>query len=258
MIPIPNKYTQAMFGRPEFEGLDGELIVGKGTDKNLMQQTMSGVMSIEGEPSVRWCVFDNWKESGTFHERFYLTKHGGYDQHENGSITVVPHFVVNSFDDVLRMEETFVDRGYEGVMLRDPNGPYKEGRSTLKQGWLLKVKRFVDAEIEITGFVEQQRNDNEATIDERGYTKRSSSKAGKADAGVLGAILGTCISKNDRFYGVENIEVGTGFTAEQRKNLWEGRKYLIGKVLKYKYFPVGCKDKPRHPVSLGFRDRRDI
>ena len=258
MIPIPNKFTQAMFGRPELEGLDGELIVGKGSDKNLMQQTMSGVMSIEGEPNVKWCVFDNWKADGVFHERFATVQGRYWEEYTGGRVVTVPHFNVNSFDDVLRMEESFVDRGYEGVMLRDPNGPYKEGRSTLKQGWLLKVKRFVDAEIEITGFVEQQRNENEATIDERGYTKRSSNKAGKADAGVLGAILGTCISKNDRFYGVENIEVGTGFTAEQRKNLWEGRKYLIGKVLKYKYFPVGCKDKPRHPVSLGFRDRRDI
>ena len=249
-----------MFGRLEHEGLDGELIVGKGTDKNLMQQTMSGVMSIEGEPDVKWGVFDNWRIEGTFAERLKVAKSRYWEERtgESNRVIVIPHFVVNSFDEVLRLEETLVDRGYEGVMLRDPNGPYKEGRSTLKQGWLLKVKRFVDAEIEITDFVEQQRNENEATIDERGYTKRSSSKAGKADAGVLGAILGRCITRNDPFYGVENIEVGTGFTAEQRRNLWEGRKYLVGKILKYKYFPKGCVDKPRHPVSLGFRDRRDM
>jgi len=60
--PIRNAHTQALFGRPELEGLDGELVVGNPWDKNLMQQTSSGLMSISGQPNVTFHVFDKWNE----------------------------------------------------------------------------------------------------------------------------------------------------------------------------------------------------
>jgi DNA ligase-1 len=50
--------------------------------------------------------------------------------------------------------------------------------------------------------------------------------------------------------GVE-FHVGTGFTAADRALMWA--KPPIGETVKYKFFPVGVKDKPRHPVFLGFR-----
>lgn len=254
---IPNRHVQQLFGIPEFHGADGELCVGKAYDKNLMQQTTSGVMSFDGQPDVTWWLFDNWTYSFPFHDRYRLTKEAGYEL-ICPQIKIVPHATIENYEQLVKFEELAVNKGFEGIMLRSLDGPYKQGRSTLREGYLLKVKRFVDAEIEITGTVEQQRNDNEATKDERGYTKRSTHKDGKVNAGVLGAIVGRVITKDDPFYGLEGVEVGTGFTAEQRRNLWEGRKYLPGKIAKFKYFPMGCVDKPRHPTFLGFRDRRDM
>src|ERR1700743_2525812 len=65
----------------------------------------------------------------------------------------------------------------------------------------------------------------------------------------------------DIYSGVE-FDIGTGFTLEQRKNLWDAwqknPKHLLGHIVKYKHFPVGVVDKPRHPIFLGFRDRRDM
>ena len=52
------------------------------------------------------------------------------------------------------------------------------------------------------------------------------------------------------------FQIGTGFDAEDRKELWQqyNSGELTGKTIKFKYFPVGVKSKPRHPVFLGFRD----
>ena len=50
--PIPNAHVQELFGRPEYNGLDGELIVGAPTDKDVYRNTTSGVMSQAGEPDV--------------------------------------------------------------------------------------------------------------------------------------------------------------------------------------------------------------
>lgn len=251
MKPIPNLYTQRMFQQACFEGLDGELVVGNPYDKNLMQQTQSGVMSVDGEPDVSWHIFDKWDAPGEYRFRAHCAK-----TIVNAAgiplVRWVSHKVVNSFEDIKEMEEIALNLGYEGLMLRHPNGPYKQGRSTLREKFLLKIKRFEDSEAKVIGFKEQMRNDNVATTDARGYTKRSTHAEGKTAAGVLGALL-----VRDIHTGVE-FDIGTGFNAEQRINLWEGRKYLIGKIAKYKHFPIGVVDAPRFPTFIGWRDRRDM
>jgi DNA ligase-1 len=248
--PIPNKYTQERYARFEFVGLDGELVVGNPTDKNLMQQCTSGLMSEDGEPDVMWHIFDKWDVDEAYAHRAQRAKSICFVYDE--VLSWVPHKLIRSLEEMDAQEEAWVNEGYEGMMLRSPTGPYKQGRSTLREGHLLKIKRFQDDEAVIIGYVEQNRNDNEATLDERGYTKRSTHIAGKQAAGILGAL-----QVRDCKTGVD-FDVGTGFTAEQRKNLWDGRNYLIGQVITYKHFAVGVVDKPRFPVFKAFRDRRDM
>jgi len=55
--PIRNKYIQSLF-KPEFYGLDGELIVGDPGAKNVFQVSSSGIMSSDGEPDAKYYVFD--------------------------------------------------------------------------------------------------------------------------------------------------------------------------------------------------------
>jgi DNA ligase-1 len=57
--------------------------------------------------------------------------------------------------------------------------------------------------------------------------------------------------------GVE-FSVGTGFTYEDRTQFWRRRHELIGSIITYEYLPIGVKDKPRHPVFLGFRMQEDV
>lgn len=248
--PIPNLHIQQLLARDEFVGLDGELTVGPANDKNVMQATMSGAMSADGEPDFRWHVFDKWDMPEAYHARATeAVKVIRNVLHER--VYWLPQIPVKTFEELAALEEGWLEEGYEGVIVRCPHAPYKQNRSTLKQGWMLKMKRFEDAEAEVIGTIELMHNDNEATTDERGYTKRSSHAENKRASGVLGAL-----QVRDCKSGVE-FEVGAGFTAEQRANLWKNKQYLIGKLVKYKHFPIGVKDKPRHPVFLGWRDKRD-
>lgn len=248
---IPNRATQERFARLEYVGLDGELVVGLPTDKNLMQQTTSGVMSEDGDPDAKWYVFDKWNEPGIYCQRACVAKPQVVLCGED-NIRWVPHLAIYTLDSMVEYEGQLVAEGYEGMMLRHPDGLYKQGRSTLKQQWLLKIKRFEDSEAVVLDCIEQQTNNNEAITDERGYTKRSTHAAGKEAAGVLGALTVRDLKSGIIF------DVGTGFTAEQRRNLWEGRQYLTGKIITYKHFAVGVVDKPRFPTFKSFRDRSDI
>lgn len=244
---IPNDYVRYLFERPEMEGFDGELIVGDPTNPEAFRITTSAVMSGDGQPQVRFFAFDHaapelWNVP-------YVDRLRELGE-SSGLVAVVPQVPVYNETDVLRVEELYLREGYEGVMLRSPDGRYKQGRSTLNEGILMKLKRFHESEAVVIGVLEQMRNLNEAKPDERGYMKRTSHLENKVPAGVLGAI-----SVRDLKSGVE-FEIGTGFTSGDREALW--RQNLIGRVARYRYFPTGSKEKPRFPVFDGFRSTEDL
>lgn len=248
--PIPNSFVQRLFGRAELNGLDGELIVGEDCGPGVFQRTTSGVMSEDGEPAVWFHVFDDFRWGGDpFKERFKAAK-----KRVKASIKteMVDHINIMNEEALLKHESLMLAEGYEGIMIRDPNGKYKQGRSTVNEGGLLKLKRFIDSEAEVIDFAPLMHNANEVKTNELGQKERSSHKAGKVALELLGSL-----SVRDLKSGVE-FELGTGFDHDQRRLLWVGRKQLKGRLVKYKSQPVGVKEKPRFPVFLGFRDRRDL
>lgn len=246
--PIRNNYVQQLFGVPALEGYDGELIVGSPTDEQCYLNTNSGVMSADGEPDVRLFAFDHIGEPDRPFDKRYAWLAG----HGHPKVELVPQHAVNSLDSLLEVEADYLEQGYEGLMLRHPHGTYKFGRSTLKEGILLKLKRFSDSEAEVIGFVEQMHNANEARKDALGHTERSTSREGLVPAGMLGAL-----KVRDIHTGVE-FEIGTGFTREQRIDIFTQKDQYLGKLAKYQYFAGGSKERPRFPSFRGFRDREDM
>lgn len=246
---IPNLKIQELVA--DLDNLDGELICGEPTDKNVFQATTSAVMSKDGDlDNVRYYVFDAPDHIGDFKRR-YDSLLGRSAQYLPSWVQVLTQVLIASETELLQFEERVLTAGYEGLILRSIGGGYKHGRSTLKEGGLLKLKRFYDAEAEVVGFQELQHNHNVAVVAENGNLKRSSHQSGKYPSGVLGALL---VRRPD---GAE-FGIGSGFTAAQRLDIWLQRDKLLGSLAKYKAFAVGEVDAPRFPVFLGFRDRSDV
>ena len=248
MKPIPNKHIQKTFGL--FHGFDGELVFGLPTDKDAYRRTVSAVMTEEGEPAVTFWVFDSVFPSETpFPDRYLniVRARGALDK-----LTEVPQRRVSSMEELTALEEMWLEQGFEGAMVRAINAPYKFGRSTEKEGYLMKVKRFVDSDAIIIGVNELMHNDNPAAVSEIGLTKRSSHKENKIPTGTMGSFVVRDLTSEVEF------EIGTGFTAEERAEWWAHRDEVVGRIVKYKHFPTGSKDKPRFPVFLGFRSKEDL
>ena len=186
LLPIPNVYVQRMYR--DFEGLDGELIVGRPTDKGVFQATTSGVMSINGEPDIKFYVFDDvtYPEHTYEVRRARLTARFGGFQGAEDDLVCVPQVLIHNERQLLAEEKRILELGYEGVMIRDPLGRYKFGRSTAREGALLKLKRFEDAEAEIILVLPELHNTNVATRDELGRTKRSKEMAGLVPKNIAG------------------------------------------------------------------------
>jgi len=250
--PIPNKHVQAMLANG-FDGLDGELIVGPMGAPDVYRKTNSAVMSRDGKPEFTFYVFDNIYagDSTPYRERYYSLSQANL----KAPATLLEHVMINNDAELLAYEADKLNAGLEGLCLRDPNGPYKYGRSSTKQGWLLKLKRFSDSEAEIIGVQELLSNQNVATKDAFGHTERSDHKDNKVPMNTLGALL-----VRDIKTGVE-FAIGTGFDAKTRKELWEQSKTkrgLQGEIVKYKFFNNGIKDAPRFPIFMWFRDPIDM
>jgi DNA ligase 1 len=249
---LPNLHIQSfMKGLPD--NLDGEIMV----DGFTFNQIQSAVMRSDGTPDFKFYVFDYIDAKGL--EVPYLER-----MKTLGSLALPPFcrkvlpVIINNEAELLGFETAMLAQGFEGAMLRSINGPYKCGRATLRQGWLLKLKRFMDSEAVVVGFEEQMENTNEKTVDELGHSKRSKHQAGMVGKDTLGKFLVQEVG-NTPWNGLEfAIGTGDGLTADLRQHIWDNREEYLGKIITYKYQPHGTKDLPRIPVWKGFRDPGDI
>ena len=255
LITLPNKFIQGFFNHEHFQGLDGELVVGAPNDPLCIKHTTSGVMSQNGEPDFTFYVFDKWDSPLNYVNRLSAASRVAEGIGSPRVVMLTPRQIQRE-KDLLAYEAEQLDLGYEGIILRDHDGAYKHGRSTVREGGLLKLKRFSDSEAEVLEVIEEQFNGNAALKDNLGRTKRSSAKAGKSGKGRAGALR-----VRDLQTGVE-FEVGTGLTDSDKAEWWNwwqncGGTPTVNRLVKYKYFPVGMQERPRHPVYLSWRHGMD-
>ena len=247
--PIRNKYIQSIIGKEKYSGFDGELIVGDIYAKDVFQQSTSGVMSEQGEPDFVFYVFDDFTNPDLpYSERADVMR----DKVDTltDHIKFLGQKLIHTVDDIKLVLGKEQSLGGEGLILRNPDGVYKFGRSTPKQQLSIKVKFFEQDEFEIVGFEERYTNTNEATINELGYTSRSSHKDNLVPTNTLGSLVLKC--------GDTTFKCGTGFDDALRKEIWGYKEKYLGKLASIRYMSVGQKTLPRVPSFIGFRDSDDI
>lgn len=258
--PIPNRHVQEILSRPEFALMDGEIIVGPPNAVDVYRNTNSGVMSRDGEPDFKFYVFDDMTDLSlgySLREQNLIERVLSLPADLQKYVERVPTTILESMDALLAYEVRTIEQGYEGAILRHPDRPYKFGRSTnsyADQG-LMKLKRLESSEAMIVGLECEYENANEATTDNLGHTKRSSHKENKIPKDTLGRLYVKDVHTDVEF----SIGVFRGFTKADLKQLWDNQDNLLGRIVRYDYFPVGMKGKvPRHPVGVGFRDPIDF
>jgi DNA ligase 1 len=244
--PIRNNYVRNWLQEHMPSGSDGELTSGKN-----FQASTSGIMTETGKPDFRYFVFDNFLEAGPYSHRI------SYVEEQYDWSTLAPHAIflrpklILTQEALDEYEQACIEAGAEGVMIRDPNAPYKHGRSTAKEGILGKLKRFEDREAMIVGIEPLMQNDNPAEISELGFTKRSSHKSGKVAQNKVGRLVVRDICKPGWLF-----KLGSGLDDATRIAFWDNPP--IGKICKYKFQPHGTKDLPRTPIFMGIRDEDDM
>lgn len=262
-----NRHLQRWAGHhPWLQGFDGELFSGHEMTDDVFRQSMSGIRSGDGSREFTFYVFDYFLppigelpyEARMERVTRILKDQPEEQAHEDyhAKIVICPQKIVTTIQELNDYEEELVAKGWEGAILRRPDRPYKYNRSTLRQGHLLKVKRFEDDEAVIVGTYPWMENQNEAQQSPLGFTQRSSHKENKVALERLGGFH--CELLRDRSVKFD-IGVLRGFSHTDRDRLWVDREALMGKIITFAHQGYGGGyDKPRTPVGLHLRDAADV
>lgn len=270
-----NPWVTQRFSEPWMQGIDGELALGDEASPTLCADTTGFVnrkTAKAGKPvedeSLVWWAFDYLHESVIhlpYIQRVNWLSWLICANSESTNVRVPPWQIVESLFDLYESEEVYLKMGYEGIIIRDPNGMHKDGRCTVKEAAYMRLKRFVDFEGEIVDILEAQENQNEAKINELGHTERSSHKENKVAKGMAGTIVLRLLSDVKDTQGNvvlqkhSTIDVGPGnLKHNERIEMWGNKHSYIGQVGKAKMFPKGIQDKPRFPTFISVRAKEDM
>jgi ATP-dependent DNA ligase len=193
--------------------LDGELYI-----HGIPFQQLTSILNTEEAklPSeVKYFVYDcipnkDWEQQKTkliYEKRLSLIRETLNDKVANYKKVIdVSTDLCSNAGDVINFYKEHLKQGYEGSMLKDPNGFYRWKRVTVKSGEMLKLKPFKSVDLEVVDIY--------------------------AGEGKFEGIAGGIICK----YNNSTVSVGSGFDILTRKALAQTPNNFIGKTVEIKYF----------------------
>jgi DNA ligase 1 len=256
--PVPNVHIRNWLEQNVPDGFDGELISGPPNLGTTYGTTFSAVMTQKGEPDFDFYVFDVCTDlvSGAAKRKETLME---LCKLLWTRIKFVDQQVVNSDDEVSRLNNYYLAEGYEGAILVDPAGLYKYGKATAKAQEQLKMKQVEDFEARILDTYEAEYNGNESFVNEVGETKRSTHAENKTGKGMVGG------------YRVQDLLTGAIFnvgagkmTHPERIAEWEAytlnNTHRLSELIKYRSMTYGdmTNGAARHGRWIGWRDKSDM
>lgn len=136
----------------------------------------------------------------------------------------VNQFMVKNFEEVEQRLDKAIEDGFEGIMLRDPNMLYDNGRSSN----LIKYKRFKDSEYKV---VDIQEGVGNAT-------------------GLASTII--CETKEGKMFATGT---GKGWDENAKRELFLNKEKYIGQMVTVKYQELTPDEQvPRFGKIVGFRN----
>lgn len=264
---VANKYTAERWSGSVLHGVCGEMCHGDTTAEDLCRNTTSAMNKHEGEPSLQLVIFDYVPDEETAKLPYFerLAKIPSEVARDYDTI-IVDSKLCQSMEELEEFEAECLAAGYEGVIIRDPNLPYKYGSCGKTYMGVWRVKRMIEEEILVKEILEGHHNANEAKKNELGRTERSTHKANMIPNGMVGGLVGPLIKDvydpvTGRLLFEKGMEITVSpgkMTEKERKYYFENPDEIVGQYVKFKMFPRGVKDKPRFPVYTMIRPKDDM
>jgi DNA ligase-1 len=198
--------------------LDGELYCHNISFQSICSLVKRTTTLHEDREKINFTIFDTKEEVPQSARLIFINS-----LPQSKYIKILPSFECYNIDEVFNYLNKFIREGYEGIIIRNPQGIYRETRSTD----IMKYKPTMSEVYTIEGHCQ------EYSIE--GEPKDS-----------LGSFI--CWTEEG-----EVFNVGSGFTKEEREVYWSIRSSLKGRKVNVKFQELTERGVPRFPVFLGIR-----
>jgi DNA ligase-1 len=207
--------------------LDGELYTNLIPFEVLVGLVKTKYISEEDEIALKmvkyhiYDMIDRTNEALPYVQRYSFIKKNIPHLKPNSYLEVVKTELIEDIEGVKELFSTFVEEGYEGLMLRNVDSPY---RQNYRSHDLQKYKEFFEDEFKIVGFKEGEGRDE-------------------------GSIIWICATPENKTFNVRP----KGTLAFRKVLFQNGHKY-IGKMLTVIFQELTEENKPRFPVGKAIRE----
>lgn len=172
----------------------------------------------EKQKQIKFHVYDII--NGMPYEQRYANLQMLFSRYKFKHLELVKTEVCESEEKMKELHAQYVAEGFEGVMLRNKLGLYKNARSDTLQ----KYKEFMDSEFKVVGYKE-------------------------GEGLEAGCVLWICETEDGQQFACRPRG-----TREERMELFENADNYIGKMLTVKFQELTSDGLPRFPVGIAFRD----
>lgn len=105
----------------------------------------------EKHKELKYYIYDVAVEKLKFSERLDILNELSELFDDSDPIVIVEHILVNSWYKIKKLHDKFVNEGWEGCVIRNPDKEYGFNR---RDNRMIKIKEFDDSEFEIVGIAE--------------------------------------------------------------------------------------------------------
>nr|DAR76214.1 MAG TPA: adenylation DNA ligase-like protein [Caudoviricetes sp.] len=230
----------AFFKRHPDYILDGELY-----KHGKQLQEISGAARLEKNAVdcdwLEYYIYDVMIPDKTFYDRLQILKeikeelNLGFDpyklwQVDELQLQMVPQEKVSGYDNIMELHNKYVEEGWEGVVIRNPDKVYGFGKRTND---MLKIKRYKDSEFLVTGY----------------------------ELGLRGIedMVFICATSFGKSFKAKPM--GDKLTKEEYVNNFDSKYKDHIATVKYFYYSNGNDEVngvPLQPCLIAFRDKKDM
>ena len=212
--------------------LDGEIYKHGWTLNKISGICRSQKTAYDGEP-LEFYMYDVVDLDKTFKERLEVinyisdTLNLNFNptkdwEEDDLKIQVLPQEPISGFDNMMKLHDQYVSEGWEGLVVRLESAKYGPGKRTND---MIKIKRYFDAEYQITGLKEGLRPED---------------------------MCFTMVTENGQTFNAKPI-------GDRAQKQWyrDHLDDIIGKMATLKYFEMSGKEGsevPQQPILLSIRD----
>lgn len=200
--------------------LDGELYI----HGEALQKIGSLVKRLQPDSEkIKYYVYDIVDEEKSFSDRFLSLK-----MPASNIIHKLGTEKVDNLEQAKAINKCFVEDGYEGSIIRYGTEGYQSDKRSV---YLLKLKAYLDAEVEVIGWKEGQ-----------AYQQRK-------DSPLFRVPVLLCKNK----WGGEDFYVTAPGTYEEKNEQFEVIEDFMGEILNIEYFCLSTENVPLQPTAVRWR-----